>query len=186
MDYIKCYTDGSASVRGENAGHGGFGVYFPDLAGRKRAFSLGFKNGLTGQMEVCALLYAIRAIPLNYGKPLTLQVYADSEYVVKTFTEKRLQKWVANGWRNTSGDVKNRELWEHIIKALKDRSFMVLEMIHIRSHQVEKEKNIFARKLLLQNPDIIGNMMADFFADYKRHEKLLNSIDDIQHRESIF
>lgn len=186
MELIKCYTDGSATVAGENKGKGGFGVYFPDLLGSPRAFSLGFKNGLTGQMEVCALLYAIRAIPLNFGKPLTLRVFSDSEYVVKTFTEKRLQKWVANGWRNTSGEVKNRELWEHIIEALKDRSFMVLEMNHIRSHQVEKEKNIFARKLLKENPDIIGNMMADKFADYKRHTNLLDSVFDIKHRKSIF
>lgn len=186
MDFIKCYTDGSASVSGKNAGHGGFGVYYPNLLGKSRAFSLGFKNGLTGQMEVCALLYAIRAIPLNFGKPLTLKVFSDSEYVVKTFTEKRLQKWVSSGWRNTSGEVKNRELWEFIIEALKDRSFLVLEMVHIRSHQLDKEKDPEKKKYLKMNSDVIGNAVVDRLADYKRHSNLLNSINDIEHRKSIF
>lgn len=186
MDFINCYTDGSATVNGKDAGKGGFGVYFPDLMGTPRAFSLGFKNGLTGQMEVCALLYAIRAIPLNYDKPLTLRVYSDSEYVVKTFTEKRLQKWVSNGWRNSSGDVKNRSLWEFIIEALKDRSFLVLEMIHIRSHKLEKEKDPEKKKYLKMNPDVIGNCMADKFADYKRHTNLLESVFEIKHSKSIF
>lgn len=186
MEYIKCYTDGSATVAGKDKGKGGFGVYFPDLLGSPRAFSLGFKNGLTGQMEVCALLYAIRAIPLNFGKSLTLKVFSDSEYVVKTFTEKRLQKWVSNGWRNTSGEVKNRELWEFIIEALKDRSFMVLEMIHIRSHQLEKEKDPEKKKYLKMNPDVMGNAVVDRIADYKRHTNLLNSINEIKHRKSIY
>ena len=43
-------------------------------------------------------------------------------------------------------------------------------MHHIESHQVEKEKNSVAKVKLLQDPNIIGNMMADQLADYKRHK----------------
>lgn len=186
MELIKCYTDGSAVVAGQHAGKSGFGVYYPDLLGKQRAFSLGFMNGKTGEMEVCALLFAIRAIPLEYHSDLTLQVFSDSEYVVKSFTENRLQKWILQGWRNTSGEVKNVELWKMIVEALKERRFLTLSMVHIRSHQVEKAKDPETKKYLLMNPDVIGNMMADRFADYKRHTNLLESVKSITHRKSIY
>ncbi len=185
MINITAYTDGSATVAGVNAGKSGFGVYFPELRGSPRAFSLGFKKGLTGQMEVCALLFAIRAMVPNSEEKICLRVYSDSEYVVKTFTENRLQKWFLNGWINSSGEVKNKELWKLIKEGLDSRPFLELEMIHIRSHQVEKEKDPLKKSLLLKNLDIIGNSIADYFADYKRHTYLLGSIKDIKHRKYI-
>lgn len=169
---IKCYTDGSASVRGANKGKGGFGTYFPNLFGEKKLLSKAFLQGKTGQMEIMALLYAIKAIPKECSeKEITLTVYSDSEYVVKTFTEGRLKKWILNNWRNSSGAVKNRDLWEQVIESLKSRPFMKLNMIHIRSHQVEKEKDEAKKALLLKDPNIRGNMVADYLADYKRHDK---------------
>ena len=142
MKEIFAYTDGSAAVSGKNKDRGGFGTYFPDLFGQKKAYSLGYKNGKTGQMEITALLYAIKAMPLDCGdQKITLIVYSDSEYVVKSFTEKRLEKWIKNGWRNSSGQVKNLELWKEVIGELyaKRGHYLTLKMRHIKSHQVEKE-----------------------------------------------
>jgi len=173
MDQIKAYTDGSAVVRGVAKGNGGFGTYFPDLYGSKAAFSLGFKTTKTGRMEVSALFYAINAIKKDSA--VELIVYSDSEYVVKSFTENRLQKWMANGWRSSGGSIANIDLWKPIVQALKDRPLMKLTMIHIRSHQVEKEKDPKRKKVLMKDPNIIGNMMADGLADYKRHKNLLDS-----------
>lgn len=173
MTEIVAYTDGSAVVKGACKGHGGFGVYFPDLFGSKAAFSLGFQDTKTGRMEISALYYAIKAVPETFeGK---LIVYSDSEYVVKSFTEGRLDKWIANGWRNTSGEVKNKDLWVVVKKVVSLRPEMVLELRHIRSHQVEKETNKEKKTQLMQDPNIIGNMMADKLADYKRHKTLLES-----------
>lgn len=176
MKEIFAYTDGSAVVNGINKGKGGFGTYFPDLFGKRRAWSLGFKQGKTGQMEVMALLYAIKALNHTYGDmKVKLIVYSDSEYVVKTFTEKRLMKWIRAGWRNSSGVVKNLELWKEICTELYTvrGHYLTLEMRHIKSHQVEKEKNPVGKAYLMQDPHIIGNMMADKLADYKRHKILL-------------
>jgi ribonuclease HI len=170
---ITAYTDGSASVAGKLAGQGGFGVYFPDLFGEKKAYSAGYKKAKVGQMEVCALLYAIRAMPFSHPNPITLQVYSDSEYVVKTFTENRLKKWIANGWCNSSGQVANKSLWVLIVDGLKRRPYMSLEMVHIRSHQVEKEKDPIKKEELKKNIHIQGNLVVDALADYKRHTKLL-------------
>lgn len=173
MNKVIAYTDGSAVVRGKCKGHGGFGTYFPNLNGSKVAFSLGFKDTKTGRMEISALYYAITAIENDFKGVLI--VYSDSEYVVKSFTENRLNKWIKNGWTNTSGEVKNKDLWKVIKKELSLRPNMELEMRHIRSHQVEKEKDINKKRELMKNPNIIGNMMADKLADYKRHKQLLDS-----------
>lgn len=172
---IIAYTDGSAVVAGKSKGAGGFGTYFPDLFGHKRAFSLGFKDTKTGRMELSALYYAIKAIPQEYSKPLRLIVYSDSEYVVKSFTEGRLKKWILAGWKNSSGEVKNVDMWKQILKLLIKRKFLNLELRHIRSHQVEKAKSEEERMILQQDPHIIGNMVADRLADYKRHLSLKDS-----------
>lgn len=173
MNKIIAYTDGSAVVRGRAKGNGGFGTYFPDLYGSKAAFSLGFNNTKTGRMEVSALYYAITAIKKDHA--VELIVYSDSEYVVKSFSENRLWKWIDNGWRNSGGSVANIDLWKPIVQALKDRPSMKLTMKHIKSHQVEKEKDPYKKKVLMRDPNIIGNMMADRLADYKRHKTLLDS-----------
>lgn len=175
MKQIFAYTDGSAVVAGKDKGKGGFATYFPDLFGRKKAYSAGYQNGKTGQMEVTALLYAIRAMPKTSAEPIKLIVYSDSEYVVKSFTEHRLIRWIDNGWRNSSGEVKNLDLWKRIIHELYEVRFdyLTLEMRHIRSHQVEKAKGEDDKKALMEDPHIIGNMMADRLADYKRHKTLI-------------
>ena len=130
-------------------------------------------------MEVLALLYAIKAMPERMNKQAILEVYSDSEYVVKSFTEGRLKRWIAAGWINSSGLVKNKDLWEQIMIELKRRSYMIFRINHIRSHQVDKEKDPIKKKLLQKDPHIIGNMMADWLADYKRHETLLPDITHI-------
>ena len=172
------YTDGSAVILRNQSninGPGGFGTYFPNLMGKPRAYSLGFKSTKTGRMEIMALYYAIIALPIDNRKNIILRVYSDSQYVVKTFTEKRLERWIAAGWRNSSGDVKNRDLWEKVLSALNNRKYIQLDLRHIKSHQVDREKDPEKKKLLLKDPHIRGNMIADILADYKRHKILLES-----------
>lgn len=171
MREIFAYTDGSSVVNGKNKGRGGFGCYFPNFFGKERAYSQGFEQSKTGRMEVTALYYAVKAIPVNMSHNVKLIVYSDSEYVVKTFTENRIQKWIGDDWHNSSGKVKNADLWKKIIACLERRRSMKFEIRHIRSHQVEKAKSEEEKKKLLQNPHIIGNMKADKLADYKRFIK---------------
>tara|TARA_R110000796_G_scaffold59008_1_gene135909 strand:- start:3632 stop:4171 length:540 start_codon:yes stop_codon:yes gene_type:complete len=170
---IECYTDGSACVQGVNKGKGGFATYFPELLGKRKAFSAGFTNTKTGRMEITALLYAIRAIPLS--EKCTLKVHSDSEYVVKSFTEKRLEKWVSNNWitynyKGVAQDVKNVDLWQQVIEALKIRVGMDIVLQHIKAHQIDKEKDPKKVKELLKNKHILGNSIADRLAFYKRFE----------------
>lgn len=167
MDVIIAYTDGSAVASGVLNGHGGFGTYFPNLFGKRKAFSLGFKDTKTGRMEIMALLYAVKAIPESWeGK---LQVYSDSQYVVKTFTEKRLEKWILNNWKSYGNEIKNQDLWKELNRHLILREKMELEMVWIKAHQVDDAKNPQAKASLLKDEHILGNMVVDKLADHKRH-----------------
>jgi len=176
---IKAYTDGSASVAGELKGKGGFGTFFFDLFGQKKAFSIGFDNAKVGEMEVLALLIAIKQMPKKSEEQIKFTVYSDSEYVVKTFTENRLEKWKENGWTNTSGEVANKRLWIKIHDMLRTRKYLKLEMKHIKSHQVDKEKDPIKKKELMLNPHVLGNRVADLLADYKRHVVRLKSTHEL-------
>ena len=169
MKKIIAYTDGSAVASGALKGHGGFGTYFPDLFGKKKAFSAGYLETKTGRMEQTALLYAIKAIPKDLE--CELEVHSDSQYVVKTFTEKRLDKWIANNWMSYEKQIANVDLWKKIKKELDDRCMMKLTMVWVKAHRLEdlKKGQIEERKELLNNPHIVGNAMADILANHKRH-----------------
>lgn len=105
-------TDGSCKG---NPGTGGWGCIIQlkdgDEVVRQRA--------LAGQGEVMistyskmALTAAIEALG-HLSEPLPALVMSDSEYVVAGMTG-RLDKWKADHWRNSSGPVPNRELWEQL------------------------------------------------------------------------
>jgi ribonuclease HI len=53
---------------------------------------------------------------VQQGKGITkIEVVSDSEYFIKGMNE-RLHKWIQKGWKNSGGPVKNRELWESLLK----------------------------------------------------------------------
>ena len=143
---------------------GGYGVYFPNFYGKKYGVQGRSNNTKTGRMELTALFAAIDSFYVNHA-PMKLIVYSDSQYVVKSFTEKRLERWIANGWKNSSGTVANLDVWKKVLLALKIRPWLTLEMRWIKGHQLDKNKK--NREELLKDPHIVGNAMADLLADYK-------------------
>jgi len=141
---IVAYTDGSACVTGEKLG--GFGVYIID--GEKEYFyKQGLKNTKTGRAELQGLICCLQNIK---NKESSIDIYCDSEYVVKTISEKRLWKWKRIGWAG----VKNIDL---LIILLEEYTKFKIppKLNHIKGHT--------------KNTDIhsIGNAIADLLADYK-------------------
>ena len=175
MEKIIAYTDGSAVASGKLKGHGGFGTFFPNLFGKKVVYSKGYLNTKTGRMEQMALLYAIRAIPLDLE--CELEVQSDSQYVVKTFTENRLSKWIRNDWMSYGNPIANIDLWKKIKEELDSRKNMKLTMVWIKAHQLDKLKknDKIGRDKLLSNPHVAGNAVADTLADHNRHKNKLKT-----------
>lgn len=169
MNILIC-TDGSAVSRGKNKGLGGIGAYL-DFGDRKIYLSKGFKGTKTGRMELTALWFALSAIPQDVCTihKVTADLYSDSEYLVKSFTENRIANWVRNGWTNTSGSVANIDLWKLIVHSLRLRPNLSISFNHIKGHKLDKKMSTEELSRLLKHTPTRGNWIADKLADYRIH-----------------
>jgi ribonuclease HI len=104
------YTDGACSG---NPGPGGwgavlsFGDVVKELHGGERATT-------NNRMELMAAISALEAL----NRPVTVQLYTDSKYVLDGIT-KWLSGWQRNGWKtSTKQPVKNTDLWQRLVAAM--------------------------------------------------------------------
>ena len=116
MSNIDIYTDGACKG---NPGPGGFGYII-----RQRGFEIegkGFSPDTTNnRMEIMGLLVALKEpIILNATNSPKIEVFSDSQYLVKGMKE-WLPNWLRRNWKTAQGKpVENRDLWEVLYKASK-------------------------------------------------------------------
>lgn len=153
---INIFTDGSCDYRSRL---GGVGVYIcaPDYY---FVISKGYSDTTTSRMELRALLSAIMIFDKNDES--ICNIYSDSEYVVKTFTDNRFQKW---DLINFSG-IKNVDLWKKIRHEISIRKLR-LKFHHIRGHQSGDDYFI------------MGNNIADKLANYKTKKEYIKDETEI-------
>ncbi|MBH9552572.1 ribonuclease HI [Inhella gelatinilytica] len=100
---VTLYTDGACKG---NPGPGGWGVWMIAGGHQKEMFG-GSPSTTNNQMEMTAVIEALAALK----RSCKIQLYTDSEYVLKGMTE-WLPGWVRRGWKTAAGaPVKNQELW---------------------------------------------------------------------------
>lgn len=82
----------------------------------ERTLSGNEEDTTNNRMELMGLLSGLRSLK----KPCVVEVYTDSQYLLKAFAEGWLLSWQRNGWK-TSGKtpVKNQDLWEELIAQAK-------------------------------------------------------------------
>jgi len=106
--HLLLFTDGACSG---NPGPGGwaFILRHPD-SGKEIQRSGGAQQTTNNRMELTAVIEGLASIK----KPSRVDVYSDSQYVLKGLNE-WMDNWKRNNWK-TSGKkpVKNRELWEQL------------------------------------------------------------------------
>jgi ribonuclease HI len=107
---LEVWTDGACSG---NPGPGGWA--WATAAGRQAS---GGVSATTNQrMEIQAALQAVRAL----DGPLV--VVSDSTYVVNCFRDAWWKTWLTREWVNSGKKpVANRDLWEPLITAVRDRA----------------------------------------------------------------
>lgn len=114
---VNIYTDGSA--RGNPDGPGGYGtiIIFTDDNGQEhiREYSAGYKKTTNNRMELMAAIIGLEALI----RPCDVDLYSDSQYLVKAFNEKWLDNWIKNDWKRgkKKEPVKNVDLWKRLLKA---------------------------------------------------------------------
>ncbi len=114
--HVEIYTDGSA--RGNPDGPGGYGAVlrYRDPAGEihEKELSAGYDRTTNNRMELMGVISALEALKA----PCQVDVYSDSQYVIKAFNDHWIDGWLKRGWKNASKEpVKNRELWERLLEA---------------------------------------------------------------------
>ena len=109
------YSDGSS--RG-NPGPGGYGtiLQYTDRAGvlHEKEISEGFRNTTNNRMELMGVIAGLEALV----KPCSVDVWSDSQYVIKAFNDHWIDGWKKRGWKKADGKpVLNEELWKRLLLA---------------------------------------------------------------------
>lgn len=106
-DDILIYTDGACSG---NPGIGGWAAIIIDKNG-ETILSGAEKETTNNRMELTAIINGLKA--LNTSK--NVRVYSDSAYSLNAFLEGWIYNWKKNGWKSSTGTVKNIDLWEELL-----------------------------------------------------------------------
>ncbi len=115
---VELYSDGSS--RG-NPGPGGYGTVLryvsPSGKVHEREFSQGFRTTTNNRMELLGVIVGLEAL----NRPCAVDVYTDSQYVVKAFNEHWVDGWLKRGWKSASKKpVKNVDMWQRLLAAMRD------------------------------------------------------------------
>lgn len=114
---VKIYTDGSAKRNPDGPGGYGAILQYTDRYGQRRekVISEGYKKTTSNRMEMMAAIAALEAL----RKPCRINIFTDSQYVANSINRGLVEEWKENGWVTTGKrkPVKNRELWERLLKA---------------------------------------------------------------------
>lgn len=112
---VTLYSDGAS--RG-NPGPGGYGtiLQYTDRAGvlHEKEISEGFRDTTNNRMELMGVIAGLEALL----KPCSVDVWSDSQYVIKAFNDHWIDGWKKRGWKKADGKpVLNEELWKRLLLA---------------------------------------------------------------------
>ncbi|MEE1114940.1 MAG: ribonuclease HI [Eubacterium sp.] len=113
---VEIYTDGSA--RGNPDGPGGYGcvLRYTDARGtvHEKELSQGYVRTTNNRMELMAAIAGLEQLL----RPCDVDLYSDSQYVIKAFNDHWVEGWIRKGWKRGKNEpVKNVDLWKRLLKA---------------------------------------------------------------------
>jgi ribonuclease HI len=115
---VRLFTDGACIG---NPGPGGWGFILKHpTSGRVKEGNGGEHNSTNNRMEITAVIRGLEALRV----PSQVELFSDSEYVVKAITE-RIAGWKRFGWKKTKHAqvmVKNHDLWRRLDELLQIHS----------------------------------------------------------------
>lgn len=107
---VELYTDGACSG---NPGPGGWGALLR-CQGVEKELNGGEPATTNNRMELRAVIEGLRALT----RPCSIELYTDSQYVMKGVTE-WLAGWKTRGWKSAAKQpVKNQDLWIELDREL--------------------------------------------------------------------
>lgn len=123
-DCVVLYTDGACSG---NPGAGGWASIL-SYKGKEKILSGGEADTTNNRMEIMAVIMGLESIKSGNS----VKVFSDSAYVVNTFNQGWMDKWLKKNWRNSDNDeVMNKDLWQRLLKAMENKT---VEYIKVKGH----------------------------------------------------
>ena len=114
MKHVIIFSDGSSLG---NPGPGGYGTIlrYTDPNGQVHEMELyqGYRLTTNNRMELMGAIAGLEA--LNF--PCQVDLYSDSQYVVKAFADHWVDGWLKSDFKH--GAVKNIDLWKRLLEAKK-------------------------------------------------------------------
>ena len=112
LDKVIIYTDGACKG---NPGPGGWAARLIDhTSGACKDICGGESSTTNNRMELTAAIRALQAMK----RPVAVELFSDSSYLVNAFNQNWLDKWKRNGWRTSSKKpVENQDLWQELLVA---------------------------------------------------------------------
>ncbi len=130
MKKLEIYTDGACSG---NPGPGGWGAILR-YKGVEREVSGSERMTTNNRMELMGVIEALRLLK----EPCEVDLYSDSQYIVKAINERWLEGWKKRGWRRKEGELKNVELWQALDEQLKQHK---VRFIWVKGHEDNEYNN---------------------------------------------
>jgi len=107
--HVVIYTDGACSG---NPGPGGWAAILR-YNEHEKVLTGAAPHTTNNRMELMAVIEALRALK----EPCRVDVYTDSNYIVRAFQEGWVNRWQRNGWRTASKKpVDNQDLWQALLE----------------------------------------------------------------------
>ncbi|WP_457641835.1 ribonuclease HI [Persephonella sp.] len=134
MKKVEIFTDGSS------LGNPGAGGWCAILRYNKHEKILkgGKKNTTNNEMEIKAVLEGLKALK----EPCEVDLYSDSEYVVKAMKE-WIYNWAKNGWKTSKKkEISHREMWQEIYRLMEKHK---VNPIWVKAHAGHKENELCDR-----------------------------------------
>ncbi len=127
---VTIYTDGAA--RGNPEGPGGYGtvLLYTDEKGQvhRREYSGGYQKTTNNRMELMAAIAGLEALI----RPCEVELYSDSQYLVRAFNDHWIDGWIKKGWkRGKNNPVKNVDLWKRLLAAKEPHQ---VQFIWVKGH----------------------------------------------------
>lgn len=156
LQQVEIFSDGSCHG---NPGNGGYGtiirikdtkenlerLIFPgDLKLHMTSdnildihLSEGYRLTTNNRMELMGVIAGFKFMN-EHKLQYPVFVISDSQYVCKAFNEGWIKNWVRQNWKNSSGEVKNKDLWKEL---LEESSPYVVKYHWVKGHADHPENN---------------------------------------------
>lgn len=104
--------------------------------------SEGYENTTNNRMELMGVIRGFKELQkiLNEytSQVSSVEVISDSKYVSEPFNKGWIKSWVAAGWKNSGGDVKNQDLWKELLSAMEP---YIVTFKWVKGHVAHPENN---------------------------------------------